>query len=187
MASQNSMCVRQAKPSASRLSQVPIACHDESSLVSSAGQGREERDATDACSLRAFGGDCGELIHEMANTNTAVLMNARALGWKLPPYSRLKRPLLEIERNAQRGGELMKQLLRRLGTARMKQANPVEPCVQGGRWGLSEATQEPQIASGNAENLPPRRDTPAPGFLSAAEVELTSRCDVCTSTFPKKG
>jgi hypothetical protein len=34
------------------------------------------------------------------------------LEWKLPSYSRLKRNLHEIERNAQRGGELVKRLLK---------------------------------------------------------------------------
>lgn len=54
---------------------------------------------------------CAEVVHELANLMTAVLVNAQVLGWKLPPYSHLKRPVREVERNAQRGGELLKRLM----------------------------------------------------------------------------
>ncbi len=101
---------RQTEFLANQLDRLSVPCDDESSQISSAGQGREERDREDSCSSRAFKGSCAALVHELANTTTAVLMNAQVLGWKLPPYSRLKRPLLEIERNAQRGSELMKCL-----------------------------------------------------------------------------
>jgi len=57
---------------------------------------------------------CADTVHELANVMTAVLMNSQVLDWKLPPYSRLKRPVREIERNAQRGGELLKRLQRQL-------------------------------------------------------------------------
>ncbi len=116
-------------------------------------------------------------MHELANTTTAVLMNAQALGWKLPPYSRLKRSLREIERNAQRGSELMKCLLRRLGTDGMDPAYQETRCVPDDGLGLTEAVtaQEPGADSGNAENLPLRTNSrPAHGFCSVPEVELTS-------------
>src|ERR1019366_4541724 len=83
---------RQAKPLANQLSHPPITWDDESSQISSAGQGREERDPGNSCSSRAFNAGCATQVHELANTTTAVLMNAQVLGWKLPPYSRLKRP-----------------------------------------------------------------------------------------------
>jgi hypothetical protein len=54
---------------------------------------------------------CADMMHELANNMTAVLINAQALRWKLPPYSRLKRPVREIERHAQRSGALLKRLL----------------------------------------------------------------------------
>ncbi len=57
--------------------------------------------------------DCGEVLHELANLMTGVLVNAQVLGWKLPPYSHVKRPVREVERNAQRGGELLKRLMLR--------------------------------------------------------------------------
>ena len=181
---------RQAKPLANQLSHPPITWDDESSQISSAGQGREERDPGNSCSSRAFNGGCATQVHELANTTTAVLMNAQVLGWKLPPYSRLKRPLREIERNAQRGSELMKCLLRRLGTNGTDQADEDRRCLQDGglRFIDTVTDQEPRVDSGSAENLPPRTNSgSAPGFFSAPEVELTSPCDACTSRFPKKG
>jgi hypothetical protein len=56
---------------------------------------------------------CAEVLHELANLMTCVVTNAQVLGWKLPPYSHLKRPIREVERNAQRGGELLKRLMQR--------------------------------------------------------------------------
>ena len=202
---------RQAKASANQLEPLAMACDDGTSQLSSAEQGRGECDAGNPRSSRAFHGDCADLVHELANTTTAVLMNAQVLGWKLPPYSHLKRPLREIERNAQRGGELMKRLLIRLAPAQDTPATDTQDkdkdtqdtdtrattgqvsedrsSVPAPGVGLSETVtaQEPGVDSGNAENLPPRSSRPAPGFSSASEVELTSPCDGCTSTFPKKG
>jgi hypothetical protein len=57
--------------------------------------------------------DCGELLHGLNNALASVLLNAQVMAWKLPSYSRGKRYLHEIERNAQRGGELVKRLLER--------------------------------------------------------------------------
>lgn len=57
--------------------------------------------------------DCADTLHELANLMTCVVTNAQVLGWKLPPYSHLKRPIREVERNAQRGGELLKRLMQR--------------------------------------------------------------------------
>lgn len=85
--------------------------------MSSAGRGRGECGPGSSRSSRAFDGDCADLRHELANAMTAVLMNAPALGWKVPPYGHWKRPLREIERNAQFGGELMRRLLGRLALA----------------------------------------------------------------------
>jgi hypothetical protein len=196
---------RQPKASANQPNDLPISCHDETSQLSSAEQGRGECDAGNPRSSRAFNGDCADLVHELANTTTAVLMNAQVLAWKLPPYSHLKRPLREIERNAHRGGELMKRLLSRLAPAKDTDTKDTkdtdrkdttgqesEPSlwVQGPGVELNDTVtvQEPGVNSGNAENLPPRMNSrPAPGFSSASEVELTSPCDGCTSTFPKKG
>lgn len=57
--------------------------------------------------------DCGELLHVLNNALASVLLNAQVMAWKLPSYSRGKRYLHEIERNAQRAGELVKRLLER--------------------------------------------------------------------------
>src|SRR5450755_308938 len=60
--------------------------------------------------------DCGAILHGLNNVLAAMLLNAQVMEWKLPSYSRSRRYLHEIERNAQRGGELVKQLLQQLGT-----------------------------------------------------------------------
>lgn len=60
--------------------------------------------------------ECAELLHGLNNVLVSILLNAQVMEWKLPSYSRLKRNLHAIERNAQRGGELVKRLLYHLGT-----------------------------------------------------------------------
>ena len=69
-----------------------------------AGRGSERRPGAN---------ECGELLHGLNNALASVLLNAQVMAWKLPSYSRSKRYLHEIERNAQRGGELVKRLLER--------------------------------------------------------------------------
>ena len=58
--------------------------------------------------------DCAEILHGLNNVLASMLLNAQVMEWKLPSYSRSRRYLHEIERNAQRGGELVKRLLERL-------------------------------------------------------------------------
>ena len=58
-------------------------------------------------------GECSEVLHELSNVMTSVLTNSQLLGWKLPPYSHLKRWVRELERGAQRSGELLKRLRER--------------------------------------------------------------------------
>jgi len=57
--------------------------------------------------------ECSAVLHELSNVMTGVLTNAQLLGWKLPPYSHLKRSVRELERGAQRGGELLRRLKER--------------------------------------------------------------------------
>jgi hypothetical protein len=57
--------------------------------------------------LRLQCGDCEELVHQLSNLITPILMHAQMLEWRLPPYSHLKRPVRELERNARRAGELL--------------------------------------------------------------------------------
>jgi hypothetical protein len=65
--------------------------------------------------LRLQCGDCAQLLHQLSNVITPILMHAQMLEWKLPPYSHLKRTVRELERNARRAGELLKALTRRAG------------------------------------------------------------------------
>ena len=119
---------------------------------------------------------CAETVHELANVMTAVLMNSQVLDWKLPPYSRLKRPVREIERHAQRGGELLKRLQRQLvpvsspegagdGEFCGQAAGPARGSAQGPDQGLTPRhgggeAQEPGVVTARQANLPPA----APGF-----------------------
>lgn len=133
-------------------------------------------------------GECAEALHDISNIMTAVLVNARILGWKLPPYSHLKRPVHELERNAQRGGELLKVLARRLGSGDAQPGGPVE-------W-HSDAMASGALLTARARrsNQAMRRSSPAPrspvasapGFLPQHSPDLTVRCDACPSgIFPK--
>ncbi len=167
----------------------PISCNDEITQVSSAEQGREGRDPGNPRSSRTFSGDYADLVHELANTTTAVLMNAQVLGCKLPPYSRLKRPLREIERNAQRGGELLKRLLSRLATDTTNQGSEDSLCPQPSRSGLTNTVtaQEPGVDSGSAVNLPPRMNShPAPVFPSGPQSNSHHSVMVALARFPKR-
>ena len=153
---------RQAQAEAKQSACPPTASDDETSNISSVGQERGERDPGFSCSSRAFDVEFTDLLHQLANTTTGVLINAQVLGLKLPPYSHLRRPLREIERNAQRGGELMKSLLRRLPPESTDRTNDhegtrrVDDCrseVMG-----PVTAQESDAGSGNAENLPRLRN-----------------------------
>jgi len=88
-------------------------------IASSCGDDKGRVPAT-ARPLRLQCADCEELLHELANVITGVLMQSQMVAWKLPPYSHLKRSVREIERNAQRGSELMKRIMRRLGDGEEK-------------------------------------------------------------------
>src|SRR5215831_16286153 len=58
-----------------------------------------------------------ELLHELNDVFVSVLLNTQVTEWKLPSYSRLKRNLHEVQRDTQRGAELIKRLLKRLEAA----------------------------------------------------------------------
>jgi hypothetical protein len=110
--------------------------------------------------------DCEGLLHELSNVVTGILMNAQVLGWKLPPYSHLKRSVHEVERNAQRGGELLKQLMRRVVCPGRRDV-PGEELGTARRWGSG--------------GLPANR-------IGATVPDLTGDCDPRTRRrFPKKG
>ncbi len=66
-----------------------------------------------ACPSQRSSNDCTDIVHQLSNLMTAVLMNAQLLEWKLPPYSHLKRPVHELTRNAQRSSQLLKRLVQR--------------------------------------------------------------------------
>jgi hypothetical protein len=91
-----------------------ISKGNEASVVRSSSCGDSEVPADEkACPSHFRCGDCAEMLHELSNVMTGVLTNAQLLGWKLPPYSHLKRSVREVERGAQRSGELLRRLKER--------------------------------------------------------------------------
>lgn len=83
---------------------------------------------------------CMEALHDLNNAFAAVLLNAQVLDGKLPPYSRSKRYIHEIERSAQRGGALIKRLLVRL-------AADAGQCLVGGGPELERLPSVPDQAA----------------------------------------
>jgi len=122
---------------------------------------------------------CPELLHELSNLMTSVLLNAQLLEWKLPPYSHLKRPVREVARNAQRATELMKRLQRRLADGGSTAQADHQP--QGATGNLGMASPWPGGESANTTALPIERSSPQ------SAIDLTTACDSGTSdTFPKR-
>ena len=140
-----------------------------------------------ACPSQAQTVGCTDLLHELSNLVTGVLVNAQVLGWKLPPYSHLKRPVREVERNAQRVSELLKRLSRRCAESSCDDSRTSEAgkLTEGGL--LVTATAPP--VHGEAE-ITTAAYSAGPGqFWCAAQSsgDLTEACDRCTSgIFPKR-
>ena len=121
-----------------------------------------------ACPSQLSAGGCSELLNEISNLMTGVLLNAQALEWKLPPYSHLKRPVRGLARSAQRTSELMKTLLRH--------------CTQAGEMpyscGCSNTTSPAAVQAASAIG---------PHGMPGLPTDLTSECDTRTSeVFPKR-
>jgi hypothetical protein len=131
--------------------------------------------------------ECDDLLHQLSNVLTSVIMNAQMLEWKLPAYSHLKRPLHELERNAQRGGELVKQLRQRVGEGKSDQARIGNADSQV-MVSTVVAMQEPGGRAVEADSrLTGIASGPAPGFFVNRLRHLTTDCDPCTSSFfPKR-
>lgn len=133
-----------------------------------------------------------DTLHELANAVTVLLVNTQVLEWKLPPYSRSKRPVREIERHAQRGGALLKRLLHQFEAT--KDTDLLELCrrvafLHSPLLGSVAAVTDRGPATAAAEAANPL-SLPLPSALgsrSPCERGLTSLCDLCTSaSFPKE-
>lgn len=92
----------------------PAGDEIEARASSSCGDGKG-RVAEAVRPLRLQCGDCEQLLHQLSNVITPILVHAQMLEWKLPPYSHLKRTVRELERNSRRAGELVKALVRLSG------------------------------------------------------------------------
>jgi len=163
---------------------VPFLRGDASKAISSSSGNGEESHARTPRSSHA-GSCCADTLHELANTMTAVLIHIQVLEWKLPPYSRLKRSVREIERHAQSGGALLKRLLQQF---QAKEEANQEFCgqVPSLHGTMAAATARgPDATAVGPPKLPPLRSDASSCFPPARE--LTSLCDSCTiSFFPKE-
>ncbi len=122
---------------------------------------------------------CADLLHELSNLITGVLLNAQMLEWKLPPYSHLKRPVREVARNAQRGSELMKRLQRRCADAGQRAQASGESQAAGAGHG----TKLSWPGTGPASTA----DDGVEGALPQQVFDLTRSCDPRTGdVFPKR-
>ncbi len=117
-------------------------------MVSSCGEDEERVEAM-ARSSELRCSDCASLLHTLSNTMTSILMNAQVLAWKLPPYSHLKRPVREVERNAQRSSELLKRLMRQAG-APPQLASELCEAVSGLAEGVTALAVADEMGQANA-------------------------------------
>jgi hypothetical protein len=82
--------------------------------VSSSDGEREAYALGRACASRLSIDSCAVILRDLEHAIAGMLVNAQVMEWKLPPYSHAKRYVREIERNAQRSAELVKQVMRKL-------------------------------------------------------------------------
>ncbi len=131
---------------------------------------------------------CTDTLHELANSLTAVLINIQILEWKLPLYSRLKRPAREIELHARRSEALFKRLLREFEIHLKKESKQEFVAQAPFLRGTNAAVTAQGPAHEGAAKLPPQMESkPALGPDFSPKTKLTSVCDPCTSAFfPKE-
>jgi hypothetical protein len=116
--------------------------------------------------------ECTEILHSLNNVLASVLLNAQVMEWKLPSYSRTKRYLHEIERNAQRGGELVRRLLGRL--LKEDEADVGDPRIRPHRPDLvAEGTEVTSAGAGSAQRAPDHSTAGAVAELVSHRTEVS--------------
>lgn len=144
------------------------------------GKGEAEESGARAPLSSVAGSGCADTLHELANSVTAILINAQVLDWKLPPYSRLKRAVRELERNAQRCKALMKRLLCQIDAAEGAHRGPLRdlPSLHGPMLealAVATSSRPDATAQGFANRRPMAPLPPAPGSgLPANTFETNS-------------
>jgi hypothetical protein len=136
-------------------------------ITPSNGGSRWNGRAGTGCS-KGFCEDCAGILHDLNNALASMLLNAQVMEWKMPSYSRSKRYLHEIERNAQRGGELVKRLLARLEAGCLTRLTDRPACGEAHDVSLAEgAAASPELGITVQAPEPPQPATHAdPVFLS---------------------
>ena len=164
----------------------------DSSVAMAPGNGDGEESGARSSRSSHAGQAFTDTLHEVANAMTAVLVNVEVLEWKLPPYSRLKRPVREVERHAQRGGELLKRLLHQFEAPEEEslEIRQQVPALHEPMLDKTAAVTDlgPDTTAEEVAKLPLLASLrPAPGSGFASQNGLTSLCDQCTSAFfPKE-
>lgn len=116
-----------------------------------------------------------EVLRDVSDAFAGVLSNAQVMDWKLPSYSRSKRYIHEIERNAQRGGELAKRLLRQLNDSPGEQGPADAELDQEIKKTACEVPPESKTTAVAATQEPsattsPRVNQPVDALVHAAPV-----------------
>jgi hypothetical protein len=154
-------------------------------LESSSCRDCEGRVSDTACPSQLHPSEWNDLLHELSNLLTGILLNIQLLGWKLPPYSHLKRPVREAERNAQRSAEILKRLIRCRSDAGVaspglatNQPNELCELSPASRSSCESASyrHRPCAALQIATNQDPEK----------SKDDLTLACDGCTSSVVPK-
>jgi hypothetical protein len=134
--------------------------------------GGEGRAPITARPLQPPSRECRDILHELSDVITGLRIDVQVLNWRLPPYSRLKRPVRDVERHAQLGGELLKRLMERLAGAEVEMVNARERD--------SEEIISTNVAAEEVSEVNLTR-------IDCVTGDLTSDCDPCTSgIFPKR-
>jgi hypothetical protein len=152
-------------------------------MASSCGDGGGH-DLRAACPSPFFAAGCADLLQELSNLQTTVLLNTQRLQWMLPRYSRLKRTVVDVARSAQRSNELLKQLQRRCVAGQSPQSDSVQAGAPASRQSSWPSLLLDPAEKGGSDGVSTTRSlerAPSPGF------DLTAGCDTRTSdVFPKR-
>ena len=134
-----------------------------------------------------YGTHLADILHRLANTSTAVLVNIQMLERKLTPYSRLKPLVRKVERQAQEHATLVEGLLSHFATNGLQPEVCETVPLFGGDMAAAGAQGLGATDEASAKLRARRPPSSAPDSAFPPEEELTLICDRCTSPFfPKE-
>ena len=129
--------------------------------------------------------ECYRLSCALSDTIAAILIHAQVLEHRLPPYSRLRRPVLEMQRQAQRGAAMLRRWLPMNLGDESSCEEFCEDCMARGQRDAGRCG--PELSLAGMVNSAPSAATPVDSGSREQEGKLTLLCDACTSRdFPKR-